>query len=131
MLTNIIKFIHLLLTLGLLGSTVFCIVLIGTKKLTSSRFYQSCKIILLLALLVAFTGTLLVHPRHFTFHTPWIQAAYLLIISFIISILLLMHVRKKQVEINHWPWQLAYCGLVILLITIIHDAVTKTTFLIH
>lgn len=137
MLTNFIKFIHLLLTLSLLGSTFFCILLIGFKKFNRPRFYQSSKVILVLALLAALTGTLLVHPRHFTFHTPWIRAAYLLMTCFALSILTLMQFNKKSktsvnglmTERKYGLWLVVYLFLAIMLIGVIHDAVTKTTFL--
>jgi uncharacterized membrane protein len=101
MLVNIVKFIHLLFVLGLLGSTVYCLTLIGSKKFALANTHLHEKITRLNKLLFSFgllamlTGTFLVYPKHFTFHTPWIQAAYMLVISFSICVAALLMFRKK------------------------------------
>lgn len=115
MITESIKFLHLLCVLGLLGLTVHCVTSKGTLQYL--RIQTS---LLILALLGVITGTLLVHPRHFTFHTHWIIAAYVLMISFIVSISLLFFYKKN----SRW----IYLLLSILLVIVIHDAVTKSTF---
>jgi uncharacterized membrane protein YozB (DUF420 family) len=85
---------------------------------------QLPRIILWLSLFALITGTLLVHPKNFTFHTPWIKAAYLLLIAFSLGILML-----KKYIINPYLLRFSYFILLIILIFITHDAVTKTTFL--
>jgi len=92
---------------------------------------------LVLCLFAMITGTLLVIPKHFTFHTPWIQAAYLLLLCAGLGIFSLILLKKKRIlKKGNEPfsrkeravWQFAYFVLAIVLIGIIHDAVTKTTF---
>jgi hypothetical protein len=137
-----IKFIHLLLTLGLLSSAIYCLIVIGSRQFAtrvSSRqnLFRLNKIILILGLFAMLTGTLLVIPKHFTFHTPWIQAAYVLLMIFGLGIASLALLKKKRLfqkdrvisRKERLGWQVAYLILIIILIGIIHDAVTKTTFL--
>src|SRR5205823_14041533 len=98
MFISIIKLIHLLFALGLLGLSFFCVVLISTKKtkiISQSRintFTSINKIMLGVALFAALTGTLLVYPKDYTFHTHWIVAAYLLVVLFCI----LVSVRSEE-----------------------------------
>jgi len=128
-LINILKFIHLLLTLSLLGSTIFCLMLTSFKTHfpQNDMISRMNRIMLWLLAFSLITGTLLVYPKHFTFHTPWIEAAYLLIFLAGLLVSGLIFLRKK----NQWAWVLRgiYLILIILLIGVIHDAVTKTTFL--
>lgn len=86
------------------------------------------KVMLGLALLALLTGTLLVYPKHFTFHTPWIQAAYLFVALFCLAIIGLIYLKKKQTSVS-WVINLGYFVLVIVLMLVVHDAVTKITFL--
>lgn len=127
MLINFLKFIHVLLILSLLGSAIYCLILVSVKK--SDHITRLNKIILALGFFAALTGTLLVIPKHFTFHTPWIEAAYILIGIFCFGILFLAFLKMKGILNHRWLWLLLYGVLVIILIGIIHDAVTKTTFL--
>ncbi len=127
MLIDIVKFIHLLLTLSLLGSTFFCLILISFKK-QDERVVRLNRLMLWLLLLTLLTGSLLVYPKHFTFKTPWIDAAYLLVFLFGGLISLLLTLKRKK---YYWKplWCVSYVLLIVVLIGIIHDAVTKTTFL--
>lgn len=133
MLIHFLKFIHLLSTLGLLGSAIFCLALVCSKKFTAVNLnYPDLltrlnKIMLVLAFFAMLTGTFLVYPKHFTFHTPWIQAAYLFVMLFSLGVLSLLLLKKKREQ--RWLWCLSYLVLIFILIGIIHDAVTKTTFL--
>jgi len=132
-LIEVLKFIHLLLTLSLLGSTLFCLILISLKKRVlihsphDDIIIRLNRIMLWLLVFAVLTGTLLVYPKHFTFHTPWIKAAYLLVFLFGTLVSLLTTFRKK----NMWRWStgLGYLMLIMMLIGIVHDAVTKTSFL--
>lgn len=108
-----IKFIHILCALGLLGGTTYSLVAV-TRQLN--------KIFLLAAGLAILTGTILIYPTHFTFHTPWIIAAYLLTFAYILGIRLSLFLKK--------PTRLLYFILIMVLILIVHDAVTKTTLLL-
>lgn len=138
MLVNLLKFIHLLCVLGLLGSVMYCLTSVGSKKLvgTSHYFFSHAKqlhnVILRLSALVMLTGTLLVHPKYFTFHTPWIEAAYIFLLIFCLGIIFVkkqVNSSKKFTSSRRWIIQGCYCLLFIILLFIVHDAVTKTTFL--
>ena len=71
------------------------------------------------------TGALLVHPKHFSFHTPWIQAAILLSSTYLVGLfLLILYPPKKRGGL-----MAAYLLLWTLMVLITHDAVNKTTFI--
>ncbi len=122
MFVDILKFIHLLLTLSLLGLTFVCLIsvtLVDVKRETLSTLNR---IMLWLLVFSVLTGTLLVYPKHFTFHTPWIQAAYVLVFlcGTLISLLLVFKPRR-------FVWGISYLLLALLLLGVVRDAVTKTT----
>jgi len=114
----LLKFVHVLCALGLLGLIVYGFI-DPSKPL-------SRKIILGLSVLALLTGTLLVHPKHFTFHTPWIQAAYSLLLVFV---LMTLWISAQKNKLPLWVWRLIYLVLIAILAIIIHDAVMKTVFL--
>ncbi len=91
--------------------------------LLGSVFLRQNRMMLWLLVLTIATGTLLVYPKHYTFHTPWIQAAYVLAVLFGAGVWML-----KKFPQNRWVSHTGYVFLMILLIGIIHDAVTKTAF---
>lgn len=122
MIINLIKFIHVLLALGLLGLTGYCVTLTHSKYLS---FFN--KKILVISLFTLLTGSLLIYPKHFTIHTPWIQAAYLLL--FIYGLIIALSIRLSKSIPQLWIWRILYIILVFVLILITHDAVTKRTFL--
>ena len=123
-----VKCIHLLLTLGLLGSTIVCLILAGSNKIPADFITRLNRTMLWLAAFAVLTGTLLIYPKHFTFHTPWIQAAYLLVFVFGTAVSLLVYWRNQLT--SRWGWIVSYVILSGTLIAIVHDAVTKTTFLL-
>src|SRR3990167_1700733 len=129
MLISFIKFFHLLCTLGLLGITFFCLIRASTTHFSIALLTQLNRILLWLTAFAILTGTLLVYTKHFSFHTPWIEAAYLLtfILGTLVSLLLF---AKRSFHLNRWLWRGIYIIFIMILIGIIHDAVTKTTFLI-
>jgi hypothetical protein len=112
---HFIKFIHLLFALGLIGLTSYCI-------FSKDTFFRGNikKILLLMSIFALFTGALLVHQTPYNFHTPWIQAAFILLSIFMIGIVFSFY--KK---IDH-PF--FYSILLVLLILISQDAVRKMTF---
>ena len=139
---SLIKFIHLLFVVGLLGSTFLCLILVGSRKfsltpLPARDYITRLNIsMLLMSLFIVVTGTFLVLPKHFTFHTPWIQAAYLLTVIYIVCIAVLILLKKYRLvkdesgkipKSKQFLWRLAYIFLLLLLILVVHDAVTKTT----
>ncbi|MEO8402053.1 MAG: hypothetical protein ABI597_09715, partial [Gammaproteobacteria bacterium] len=125
---SFIKFFHLLMVLGVLGSTFFCLVLIASNnpawQNTVRRFNKA---MLCFALLAMTSGTLLVYPKHYTFHTPWIMAAYFLVLIFVGVVLMLRMLMKKSGA--RWLWASVYLFLLLPLAVLIHDAVSKTTVL--
>ena len=127
MLTDFLKFIHLLLTLSLLGSAVCCLILASLQKNSLNTLTTLNRTMLWLLVFTVITGTLLVYPKHFNFHTPWIQAAYVLVFLCGTLISLLLACRKKYQ--GRWLWGMSYLFLLGLLVIVVHDAASKTTFL--
>lgn len=130
MLTNLLKFFHLIFTLSLLGSTVYCLILTLFKQHNAEigiYIRQLNHFMLLAGALALVTGTFLVYPKHFTFHTPWIKAAYALVFSFLLGVAWLA--SNKNRHKSRWLTRGIYFVLLIILSLIVHDAVTKTTFL--
>lgn len=126
MFVQFIKFIHVLFAIGLIGGTSYCLVAVGSKKFN----WMWCnKHLIYFSIAALITGVLLVYPTHFTFHTAWIKAAFLLVFVFCTGILILFLIKNKIALKNLWFWRVMYLALVVILILITHDAVTKTTFL--
>ena len=127
MIVNFLKFFHLILALGILGLAITCFCMLTVVKEYNHRlFIRFNTLIISLSLLAMLTGTFLVYPKHFNFHTPWIVAAYTLLGVFIAGVGFLIWVARKRFA--RWIWQLVYLVLIIMLVLIVHDAVTKTTF---
>jgi L-asparagine transporter-like permease len=144
LLISIIKFIHLVFAVSLLASTFVCLALVGSRKFSflptanKDRITQLKKFMLFTCLLMLTTGSLLVLPKHYTFHTPWIIAAYILVTVYILTVIVLLrfkhkravtHIDEKISPGQRWLWRLAYLLLLAVLAGLIHDAVTKQTFL--
>jgi hypothetical protein len=133
MLVNIIKLIHLLFALSLLGLTTYLSLLVATTNfsLGNAVLYQKIlrlnKHLLIFAFCAMLTGTLLVYPKNFSFHTPWIQAAYLFVTIFSVGILGLIWAKKTFVLQHRGMWFCSYLALLMILLIVVHDAVTKTT----
>lgn len=126
LLIHFIKFLHLVFALSLLGMVIYCFGM--TRKITvpsthrHTRLLHLKKILLFASVAAALTGTALVYPKHYTFHTHWIQAAYGLIAIFIGSVFF-SHKFKSKLQ-----WIALLTCLTIILVAIIHDAVMKQTF---
>lgn len=123
MLIDIVKFLHLLIVLSLLGLTLHC--LVSRETISLKRVNVS---LLGLSFFAALTGTFLVHPKNFTFHTPWIDAAYFFVVIFAVGIGGVL-ISKKNLNTNIWLRRFFYFVFAVILLLIIHDAVTKSTFL--
>ncbi len=121
------KFLHVLFAVGLLSTAIFCFILFLFRKYAEHQalILRLNKMMLILAVLALITGTFLVHPQ-FTFHTPWIQAAYIFVTLFSLIVLGLIFFRKKIVASGLSVF--IYFLLIIILIVIVHDAVTKSIF---
>lgn len=124
----LIKFIHIISALSLLGITMYCLVfIIKTKTIPLPLIHKRLLYISLLAML---TGTLLIYPKHFSFATPWIQAAYILVICYASFVALFNRYRDTFLFKYQGIISISYVLLIVLLIIVIHDAVTKSTFLL-
>lgn len=123
MIINFIKFIHVLCALSLLGLTGYCVTRIGDSY-DNKKLNHLNKNLLIISVIALLTGTLLVYPKHFTFHTLWIQTAYLLLITYCLIIMIF-----KEKITKPWTGRSLYTLLMIILILITHDAVTKNTVL--
>ncbi|MCW5589554.1 MAG: hypothetical protein KIT27_07820 [Legionellales bacterium] len=140
------KYLHVILAMSLFGACVLAYGLsvfnwreasIAHRQFYNNFLQQLDYFIYGVIVLLILTGTLLVYPKGFTFHTPWIIAAYFLLGINSILLFLTAYLRKKA-EVQQQRWQsislgmwLTYHALQIILIVsfvlIIHDAVTKQT----
>ncbi len=148
---HVLKFFHMMCAVGLLMSVIYCVVAMPVVRRRKHNLNplvaelndpvqrrsdfilldQLNRNLLLLSVLAMMTGTLLVYPAHFTFSTPWIQAAYLAVTFFFIAVCYLkariphvIFIKRKQQF-----YRFIYSLLFMILLLIVHDAVTKMTFL--
>lgn len=108
----------------LIGSIFFCFGI--TQKIIEPQKNNLFSILqktgISIGVLAGVTGSLLIYPKHYTLHTHWIIAAYLLLASFILLILYSHKIRSRTAWVG-------FCTLsLLILITIVHDAVLKQTF---
>ncbi len=122
---NIVKFAHILTALALLGLTSYCLFVASGRHRVSLLFFN--KSLLIISFFALLTGSLLVYPKHFNFHTPWIQAAYVLLIMY--GLALRFSIKFFHHMTKTWLWRSFYVILIFILILIIHDAVTKQPFI--
>ena len=121
LLVDVVKLIHLLSVLGILSLTMtslfFC-----HRPNTPRRD----KLTLILLPLAFLTGLLLVYPRNYTFHTPWIIAACMMVPAiFILQYLQMRYVRGIVLK------RFMLFLILILLLIVMQDAVTKQSFLLE
>ncbi len=134
MLIALLKFCHVVIALVLISSIVYSIVLTCSKKFTlaplkhQQRFMRVQRMMLIAVLLAIATGSLLIYPKNFTLHTPWIQAAYLFALLFAIGLFVLTWMKKKFSSRQRWAWLALYLVLGFALLTLVHGAVTKQAF---
>lgn len=136
------KFFHLLFALILLGVSLLAFVSVVRRQSPAQRlqalsFSLFLDWILWVALAITFvTGTVLVVTRHVGFHTHWIQAAYLFL-GLAAGLVAAMHrwkLKTVRALISGGRAKAVfhlYClqsVFFLILIFIVHDAVTKTTF---
>lgn len=144
-----LKFIHLFMATSLVGLFSFRYLWLTmamrnhermlTLSVLRASFYFDvafCGLILMLF----FTGSLLTPLFHYTYQTPWIHAAFqLLTLVFIIDAILLFlnwrsYYRIKSERLIDVPSKIIFHLLSIitiaLLLIIIHDAVTKTAYVV-
>ncbi len=130
LLVQLIKCIHLLLTLSIVGAIFYSFVAVFSPRFETKRRAMVIRLNKGLVGLIFFaglTGALLIYPRHFSLQTPWIQAAFLLVSVCWVVLLGLLAIRHKTYY--RWVCGFVYVLLILILIGVIHDAVTKTTFI--
>jgi len=121
LLVQIIKFVHVLTAVSLLA-----VVFIACFKTKHAIFSPVISAFLPCGLVLSgITGCLLVYPKHFDFHTPWIQVALL---ATGISLLPACLVFYPSGRGSRWIRLVSCLLLVFILPIIVHDAVTKSTF---
>jgi len=138
MLVYFTKFFHILFAISLLSLVVYS--LISAKKAQpnvantfSHLSSKHEKLLLIISLLAMLTGTLLVIPKHYTFHTSWIEAAYILLTLFIGGVFVATRIKKRHINnISKKTlilMRVIYVCLGAILLLIMHDAINKSTFL--
>ncbi len=120
----LVKFLHLIFALSLLGGTLYSFLAVNSKKF-KFRFMNIH--LLIFSVFAAITGTFLIYPAHFTFQTPWIQAAYLLLSIFVAAIMGIIFFGNRE---KKFLLRALYFILFFVLMLIVHDAVVKGTFLL-
>ena len=116
---GILRFVHLLVAMGLFG-TVIAGWLVPVRQLK--------KRLLATGMVAALTGTLLIQPGHYTLHTPWIQAAYLLLGIFLLLVFVCApDTAHQKKSVRYFVWRALGPVLVLILAGIVHDAVMKST----
>jgi L-asparagine transporter-like permease len=124
---DIYKFIHISCMLTLCGLILVNTVLSMQKD---QKLASSIKLDLFCFITIAclyFTGAMLVIPKGFTFITPWINAAFAFVSVISIQIGLGIYLKTFYFNKVKWLISLNYSVMLIILIAIIHDAVTKHT----
>lgn len=124
MLINFLKFIHVLFALGIISLTA-----VGLFSKESVLIFRLNLFLFFLGLMSLITGSVLVYPKNFTFHTPWIEAAFLLVSLFSAIILALIVFKRKISHFPEWTLKLTYFSLLGILLLVVHDAVSKSSYL--
>ncbi|MDF1796833.1 MAG: DUF2269 family protein [Coxiellaceae bacterium] len=143
-LTYFAKWLHLCLVLLLLGglfaSYGFTLAAMrssrtGLRQQVVSLSCWGSRAVWVAMAVLAITGTLLVHPRGYTFQTPWINAAYLFL-ALAAFCLYVIHFLKQQLLNQRSAsiytlvfYHVLNMVLFITLIVIAYEAVSKQTFL--
>ena len=120
---SILKFIHVLCVMGLLSLSAYCVVM----KPSFMKIHRVPLYLLGMALFALITGTLLVHPKQFTFHTPWIQTA--LVSTILLCTTMIVFTVFFARTWKSFGIKVFYLVLLITFIAIAHDAINKTSFL--
>lgn len=139
---DIVKFLHLLLVLGLVGSLVAsyyfsCVSFrradISLKQATMRYALMIDRISFICMFFLFATGSMLVIPKGFTFKTPWINAAYILLTVAAGLQVWLYKIKQRLLDRGQFKVTIIMHSVfwltVVIYIGIIHDAVTKMTYL--
>ncbi|MDF1759220.1 MAG: DUF2269 family protein [Coxiellaceae bacterium] len=93
---------------------------------------------LIMFILLALTGTLLVHPKGYTFQTPWIDAAYIFLSCAVVLFVVLTKIKARLYQSlngdgckgRKFFYHAIYAVILIVLTVIAFEAVSKQTFLV-
>lgn len=143
LLTDFIKALHVTAGISLIAFLVFGLVVISQRQAVLIQHQQTLASIMpkidrfgLLALGTAvLAGTLLVPMRHYSYQTPWIEAAYILLVVCGLLLRVCLFLKQKIIASADNPTGLKFLFVslsiitMILLFFVIHDAVFKATFL--
>lgn len=78
------------------------------------------------------TGTLLVFSKGYTFNTPWIMAAYFVLVVLVLALLFTCSLKRRYLLTQNvarglFAWHACYVVQLLLLLVVMHDAVYKMT----
>lgn len=120
MIVSLLKTFHLFCTLGLLALTAFS----SVKSFTAApNNTQRDTLSLILIPLAYVTGVFLIYPKGYTFQTQWIIAALTAVpLAFVLLLAKRLWLKGKVAQRIIDP------VILVLLILVVHDAVTKSTF---
>ena len=123
---ELLKFFHVLVALTLFGFVLANLLtqLMTPKQILSPRIDQ---LSLLLCVLLMITASMLVVPEGYTFTTPWINAAFIYLAVVMLQLVLACVLKVKKPPVSTWVLLLNYGMMIVILMGIIHDAVTKHT----
>lgn len=123
---EIIKFIHIVFALLLFGMVFFN--LAYTIRSTSANTLLATEYIgIAAAMIMLVTGGMLVIPKGYLFTTPWINAAFVFLTVVICQIGLSIYLKSHDNQKLNKFLTLNYIVMIIIIVGIIHDAVTKHT----
>lgn len=133
-----LKAFHLLLATLLLGIQIFNYLLVSLTKnqsVAQVTLRTACKIdtaIVALMIVVFISGTLIVPIYHWNYQTPWISAAYLFLTITTLLWVTNIYLKKRWINGKKHIKLFHICNIfiIVLLLIIIKDAVTKKTWLI-
>ncbi len=137
------KWLHLCLVMLLLGGLVASygltcvlsrVVSVSMQMVVTPMLKWSSWTVWVAVILLAVTGSALVYPKGFTWTAPWIDAAYLFLVLAALCLWVLNRLRRAVLSPSSRTWQrLSYHALnavlMVILIVIAYEAVSKTTFL--
>ncbi len=133
-----LKTLHLLIATLILGTQVinYCLIPLSQKHGNGDMTVKIAIIIdtIIVALLLAMfiSGTVIVPLYHWNYHTPWIKAAYIFLT--ITTALWIANIFLKKSFLNKKPQYFLFhvinISLIILLIVIMNDAITKNTWIV-
>lgn len=135
------KFFHIISMLVLcatflLNYVAWCVLPWSSSQKYIFLSFAKLRVILPAALLTAMlTGGLLIYPKGYSVHTPWIEAAFALLMLIVCLWFFSQWMITKWSVAKHRVLILlgvhfVYAAVFFFLFLIVHDAVTKTTWVL-